>query len=50
MRFPCGLVDGLTIGLQLIGGLHSDVQLFQAAHFFEACGVVPTARPPVGWS
>lgn len=50
MRLPCGLVDGLTIGLQLIGGLHSDVQLFQAAYFFEACGVVPTARPPVGWS
>lgn len=42
--------DGLPIGPQLIGRLHSDVQLFQAAYFFEACGVVPTARLPVGWS
>ena len=50
MRLSSGLLDGLPIGLQLIGRLHSDVQPFQAAYFFEACGVVPTARLPVGWS
>ena len=50
MRLSSGLLDGLPIGLQLIGRLHSDVQLFQAAYFFEACGVVLTARLPVGWS
>ena len=50
MCLSSGLLDGLPIGLQLIGRLHSDVQLFQAAYFFEAGGVGPTARLPVGWS
>lgn len=34
MRLSSGLLDGLPIGLQLSGRLHSDVQLFQAAYFF----------------
>jgi aspartyl-tRNA(Asn)/glutamyl-tRNA(Gln) amidotransferase subunit A len=36
---PCGLSDGLPVGLQIIGNFFDEGRILQAAHAFEqACG------------
>ena len=38
MSLPCGLIDGLPIGLQLVGGPYQEMKIYQAAHAFEQSG------------
>lgn len=35
MSLPCGLVDGLPVGLMLIGAKHDEPAIYRAAHAFE---------------
>lgn len=43
---PCGLVDGLPIGLQIVGRHLGDAQVLSAAAAFEAV-LPPVGRPPI---
>tara|TARA_R110002094_G_scaffold2426_5_gene10003 strand:- start:616 stop:2964 length:2349 start_codon:yes stop_codon:yes gene_type:complete len=38
MSIPCGLSDGLPIGLQLVGPNYGEMKIYQAAHAFEQSG------------
>ncbi|WP_249977990.1 amidase [Vreelandella olivaria] len=38
MSIPCGLVDGLPVGLMLVGRHHAESTIYQAAAAFEAAG------------
>ncbi len=38
MTVPCGMSDGLPIGMMLVGNLHSEATIYQAAHAFEQIG------------
>jgi amidase len=38
MTIPCGLVDGLPVGLMLIGKHYDEVTIYRAAHAFEQRG------------
>lgn len=38
MSLPCGLLEGLPIGLQLVGGHYQEMKIYQAAHAFEQSG------------
>ncbi|MEM7522181.1 MAG: amidase [Pseudomonadota bacterium] len=38
ISLPCGLSDGLPVGLQLIGPMWGEAKLYQAAHAFEESG------------
>jgi len=40
---PCGLVDGLPVGLQIVGRWHDDARVLRAAAAFEA--IAPWSRP-----
>ena len=38
MSIPCGLIEGLPIGMQLVGPNYGEMKIYQAAHAFEQCG------------
>ncbi len=38
MSIPCGLSDGLPVGLMLIGKDYAEATIYQAASAFEADG------------
>lgn len=38
MNIPCGLSDGLPIGMQLVGDRYQEMKIYQAAHAFEQSG------------
>ena len=38
MSIPCGMVDGLPVGMMLVGRHYAENTLYQAAAAFEACG------------
>ena len=38
MTIPCGLSEGLPIGMQLVGGYYQEMKIYQAAHAFEQSG------------
>ncbi|STS90698.1 amidase [Klebsiella variicola] len=38
MTLPCGLVDGLPVGMMLVGRHFAESTLYQAAAAFEASG------------
>ena len=38
MTVPCGMVDGLPIGLMLIGKHHDEATIYRAAYAFEQAG------------
>ena len=38
MSVPCGMVDGLPVGMMLIGRHYAESTIYQAAAAFEACG------------
>jgi amidase len=45
---PCGFtVDGLPIGIQIVGRHQADFEVLQLAHAFEAATRVGERRPPV---
>jgi Asp-tRNA(Asn)/Glu-tRNA(Gln) amidotransferase A subunit family amidase len=43
---PCGLVDGLPVGLHLVARANDEAMLFRAARAFEQLQPWTTARPP----
>jgi aspartyl-tRNA(Asn)/glutamyl-tRNA(Gln) amidotransferase subunit A len=45
---PCGFVDGLPVGLQIIGGFRQDRRVLRAARAFEEMAPWAETRPPVG--
>ena len=38
MNVPCGLSDGLPIGMMLVGPNYGELKIYQAAHAFEQSG------------
>ena len=38
MNVPCGLSEGLPIGMMLVGARYGELKIYQAAHAFEQCG------------
>jgi amidase len=38
MSVPCGMVDGLPVGMMLVGRHYAESTIYQAASAFEACG------------
>ena len=38
MSVPCGISEGLPIGMMLVGGNYSEMKIYQAAHAFEQSG------------
>ena len=38
MNIPCGLSEGLPIGLMLVGPSYGELKIYQAAHAFEQSG------------
>jgi len=46
ISLPCGLVDGLPAGLQLVGRPLEDAQLLRVADAFQRCTDFHDARPP----
>ena len=38
MSVPCGLSEGLPIGMQLVGPNYGEMKIYQAAHAFEQSG------------
>lgn len=38
MSIPCGMSEGLPIGMQLVGGTYQEMKIYQAAHAFEQSG------------
>ncbi len=38
MSIPCGMSEGLPIGMQLVGGPYQEMKIYQAAHAFEQTG------------
>ena len=38
MSLPCGMVDGLPVGLMLIGKHFDEMTIYRAAHAFEQSG------------
>lgn len=44
---PCGFVDGLPVGLQVVGRWRDDVTVLRAAAAFEAIAPWQSSRPPL---
>ena len=44
---PCGFVDGLPVGLQIIGGWRQDLAVLRAARAFEQLAPWSQERPPL---
>ena len=38
MSLPCGMVDGLPVGLMLVGRMFEEFTIYRAAHAFEQIG------------
>lgn len=38
MSVPCGLIEGLPIGMELVGPNYGELKIYQAAHAFEQSG------------
>lgn len=38
MSVPCGISEGLPIGMQLVGASYTELKIYQAAHAFEQSG------------
>lgn len=38
MSVPCGMSDGLPVGMMLVGKHYAESTIYQAAHAFETCG------------
>ena len=38
MSVPCGLSEGLPIGMMLVGANYAEMKIYQAAHAFEQSG------------
>ena len=38
MNVPCGMTDGLPIGMMLVGGHWDESTIYRAAHAFEQLG------------
>jgi amidase len=38
MSLPCGMVDGLPVGLMLVGRMFEETTIYRAAHAFEQIG------------
>lgn len=38
MNIPCGLIEGLPIGMMLVGPHYGEMKIYQAAHAFEQSG------------
>ena len=38
MSVPCGMSEGLPVGLMLVGGHYEEKRIYQAAHAFEQHG------------
>jgi len=38
MNVPCGLSEGLPIGMMLVGANYGELKIYQAAHAFEQSG------------
>ncbi|MGQ4808782.1 Acylamidase [Candidatus Entotheonellaceae bacterium PAL068K] len=48
LSIPCGFtLDGLPVGLQIVGRPHADVAVLQLAHAFEQATMFYTRKPPV---
>ena len=45
---PCGFVDGLPVGLQIVGRWHDDVTVLRAAAAFEELAPWSDRRPELG--
>jgi amidase len=38
MSLPCGMIDGLPVGLMLVGPHFGETKIYRAAHAFEQSG------------
>ena len=47
---PCGLADGLPVGLQLVGPARGDAAVLDAAAAFEAATPEARVAPPLAWA
>ncbi len=47
ISLPCGLSEGLPVGLQLMGGVNQDERLLQLAHSVERALDVKLSPPPI---
>jgi Asp-tRNA(Asn)/Glu-tRNA(Gln) amidotransferase A subunit family amidase len=45
MTVPCGLSEGLPVGVVLVGGSWDEAKILKAARAFEAAGSYDAARP-----
>lgn len=45
---PCGFVDGLPVGVQIVGPRHADERVLQAAHAFERQTAAHSSAPKGG--
>jgi len=48
LSMPCGLSDGLPVGLQIIGKAFDEQTILQVAYAYEQATDFHTARPPIG--
>ncbi|MDR7553987.1 MAG: Asp-tRNA(Asn)/Glu-tRNA(Gln) amidotransferase subunit GatA [Armatimonadota bacterium] len=48
LALPCGMADGLPIGLQLVGRAFDEVTLLRAGYAYEQAAGWARRRPPVG--
>ncbi|MNL89388.1 Amidase [compost metagenome] len=46
LSVPCGLADGLPLGLQLVGGTGDEATLCQIGHSYEQANDFAALKPP----